>query len=122
TCFEQAMRQRPSEVTFLLLDLHGSILVVIDYPILALGAAHTDQFFDNFGYGVGFRANGARAGTAAERAHTAHDHLGFLTWEARHERLLHRQQGIASHQHGTRFSEIQRDDRYFFRVDVLPHV
>ena len=69
--------QSTSEVALALFDLHGAVLIVVDDAIGALGIADRNQFLDDFGDGVGVRANCACAGTAAKRTQAAIDPLLF---------------------------------------------
>ena len=59
--------RRASEVALPLLDLHGTVLVVVDDAVGALGVSHAHQFLDDLGNGVGVGADGAGARAASER-------------------------------------------------------
>ncbi len=54
------------EVTFALLDFHGTFLIVIDDAVLALGAAHQLHFIDDLFNRVRLGIDGPGAGAAAE--------------------------------------------------------
>jgi len=95
---------------------------MINDAILAFGAAHGDELFDDFGNGVGIRKNSSGARAATEGAHAAHDKLGFFARQARDEGLFERQQRIAALQHEAGFGKVKRDDGDVFGVDVLPDI
>ena len=117
----QFRERRHLEIALPLLDFHGAFLVVVDDAVFALGAAELDHLLDDLGDRVGLGADGAGAGSAAERAHAAHDHLRLLAGQQR-DVVLDRDQRLAADHHRARLGEVQRHDRDVLQVDVMPDV
>src|SRR5258708_23619031 len=115
------LERRASEVALPLFDLHGTVLVVVDDAVGALGVPHAHQLLNDLGNRVGIGADCAGAGTASQRTQAARDPL-FFAGQTLHEWLLHGNQAVAAHQHAPRLCKVERNNRDFLEMDVVPDV
>src|ERR1700686_5395825 len=102
------LRLRPSEVTCPFLEFHGTILVVVNDPVLALRAAQRNKFFNNFWHRIRIGADGSRTRTAPQRSHAATDQLRLLPASERNKWLLQRDQRFPAHRHPALLGKVER--------------
>src|SRR5215472_2780243 len=94
---------------------------MVDDAVLTLRALDQHHLLDNLWNRYGMRPNSSGARTAAQRSHTAEDHLGLFAGEQR-DVLLHWNQRRTADHHWTGLGEVERNDRDVLQVDVLPDV
>ena len=94
---------------------------MVDDAVGAFGIADGHELLDDLGHCVGFGADGAGAGAAAERAEAAGDPLLF-SGKALNEGLFERDEGVVANEHFSWLGEVERDDGNFFEMDVVPDI
>src|SRR5579872_1251287 len=109
------------KITLPFLQLHRSVLVVIDEPVLALRSDRGFQFLDDFEDGIRARSDRTGAVSASERTHPANNAL--WNFPRRHRRVvLHRDEHAATDQHLALLRKIERDHRNLLLFDISPHI
>ena len=113
---------RGLKIALAFLLFHAARLVVIDDSALAFAGGGEEHFLDDFGQRGSGRLDGASKRVAAKRAEADDPLFGFGGDFGGHAVVVDQNQSTVHVDNLSLRRKVERDDRDFFEVDVLPNV